>query len=757
MKNLLFIYLFIFTASCTKHENAPSGLLVELLSHPEMSVITDKTPEFGWIVNSGISGDYQTAYQIIVASSCIILDEDKEVLWNSGKILSDKSINVEYKGNPLLPQKSYWWKVRTWGKTEKPSSWSEIQRFNTSDFNVNKKWPGESRWVKILDDDGDEFWSFENRHPIHYHDVSPGKQVVRKNGVQFYDFTRSAFSYLAMNITWNPVKETTDSLEISVNSGEKAVGDSIDQNPGGGIIFRTYSFVLKKGTHDYTLKIPRFEPHYPHSLVMPEQMPEVIPFRYFELVPGAQEPMVNKITQKALYYTFNETASDFSCSDERLSSVFDLCQYSTIANTFNGDYANSERERMMYEADCYIQQMCHYAIDREFAIGRYSLEYLIYHATWPTEWISHSVFMAWADYLHTGNTEVIKAYYDDLKAKTMMALETDKGLISTLTGLQTKEFLESIHFNGDQIKDIVDWPSYQGLPPSGETDNYEFRTYNTVVNAFYYRSLVLMTKIAKAAGNEKDVDFLKVKADKVKAIFNSNFLNSNKGIYIDGIGSEHSSLQANMFPLAFDLVPEKHKKSVVEYIKLKGMSCSVYAANYLLEALYDAGEAQYAFDLMTSDSDRSWLNMIRTGSTITTEAWDLKYMPDLMGWSHAWSASPAHIIPRKLMGIEPAEPGFGKIVIKPQPGALKEAKVKLPTIRGDILVCFKQEYGEWFDLNISIPTNTIAKVYVPRISDNSVLKVDGKLVSALEIGSWIMIDNIPSGTHLFEIRKNNLP
>jgi len=47
----------------------------------------------------------------------------------------------------------------------------------------------------------------------------------------------------------------------------------------------------------------------------------------------------------------------------------------------------------------------------------------------------------------------------------------------------------------------------------------------------------------------------------------------------------------------------------------------------------------------------------------------------------------------------------------------------------------------------------LAKVYVPRISDNNVLRVDGEIVSALETGSWIMIDNVPSGTHLFEIKK----
>ena len=48
--------------------------------------------------------------------------------------------------------------------------------------------------------------------------------------------------------------------------------------------------------------------------------------------------------------------------------VLNDCKY------YNGDYANSQRERMMYEADCYIQQMSHYSVDREFAIGRYSLE-----------------------------------------------------------------------------------------------------------------------------------------------------------------------------------------------------------------------------------------------------------------------------------------------------------------------------------------------------------------------------------------------
>ncbi|HEY0272731.1 MAG TPA: alpha-L-rhamnosidase C-terminal domain-containing protein, partial [Chitinophaga sp.] len=420
----------------------------------------------------------------------------------------------------------------------------------------------------------------------------------------------------------------------------------------------------------------------------------------------------------------------------------------------NGDYANSERERMMYEADCYIQQMSHYAIDRDFATARYSTENLIYHASWPTEWINHSVFMAWSDYLYTGNTDLIDTYYTDLKAKTLMALETPEGLISTRTGLQTKTFLKSIHYNGDFISDIVDWPdALQGIYPNGETDNYERKDYNTVVNAFYYRSLVLMAKMARATNHTADATFFETKADSVKVKFNDAFFDKTSKIYFDGIGSRHSAIQANMFPLAFGLVPDEYKESVVNYVKSKWMACGVYAANYLMEGLFNAEQSNYALELMTNDSDRGWLNMIRIGATMTIEAWDLKYDPNDLSWSHAWSASPAHLIPRRIMGIQPAEPGFGKIIIKPQPGHLQWAKMKLPSIHGDILADLTQVEGASFNVNTTIPANTTARVYLPKLPGSYVVTMDGKTVAHAETeGNWVVMDS-PSGSHSFKIKK----
>lgn len=113
------------------------------------------------------------------------------------------------------------------------------------------------------------------------------------------------------------------------------------------------------------------------------------------------------------------------------------------------------------------------------------------------------------------------------------------------------------------------------------------------------------------------------------------------------------------------------------------MACSVYGAQFLLDALYDAGEAKYALELLTATDQRSWYNMIKTGSTISMEAWDKIYKPNL-DLNHAWGAAPANIIVRKLMGVEPLSPGADTISIKPQLANLQFAKLKTNLIKAKL-------------------------------------------------------------------------
>jgi hypothetical protein len=317
--------------------------------------------------------------------------------------------------------------------------------------------------------------------------------------------------------------------------------------------------------------------------------------------------------------------------------------------------------------------------------------------------------MFYYDLMYTGNIESVNKFYKELQHKTLMEIARPDGLISSKN--VTDEIMASLGFSNvkDRIRDIVDWPpsqkdtGWQLATSDGERDGYDMVEVNTVVNAFHYRSLILMSELAGYLGKTVDSVLFRNQSLKVRKAINEKLFDRNRGIYLDGEFSGHSSLHANMMALAFDLVPEEHKRTVINFIKSRGMACSVYGAQFLLEGLYKAGESDYALSLMTATHDRSWWNMIRSGSTMTMEAWDMKYKPN-SDWSHAWGAAPANIIPGYMWGIRPAEPGYSKAVIKPQLGNLTYSQISVPTIRGNIVAEFRNS-GTSREYLIIIPAN----------------------------------------------------
>jgi alpha-L-rhamnosidase len=208
---------------------------------------------------------------------------------------------------------------------------------------------------------------------------------------------------------------------------------------------------------------------------------------------------------------------------------------------------------------------------------------------------------------------------------------------------------------------------------------------NTVINAFHYHTWMLMAQMQDAIGRKDDTLKFSERSEYFREVFNATFLDPKTGIYVDGEKVPHSSLHANLFPLVFGLVPDSNKPKVIAFIKSRGMACSVYPAQCLLEALFENGEADYAIALMASDSERSWRHMLDFGSTITTEAWDIKFKPN-MDWNHAWGSAPANIIPRYVLGVRPTSPGFATAVIAPQIGKLERVSGIVPTIHGPIAV-----------------------------------------------------------------------
>jgi len=105
------------------------------------------------------------------------------------------------------------------------------------------------------------------------------------------------------------------------------------------------------------------------------------------------------------------------------------------------------------------------------------------------------------------------------------------------------------------------------------------------------------------------------------------------------------------------------------------------------------------------------------------------------------------------MGVQPIEPGFAKVRIKPQVGSLKTASLDLPTVRGTIHADFQSEPEQSFILNVVLPGNVEGVIYLPRLgSDDRRVLVDDRPVTGSPQGEFIVIHDVGAGKHRLERR-----
>jgi hypothetical protein len=455
----------------------------------------------------------------------------------------------------------------------------------------------------------------------------------------------------------------------------------------------------------------------------------VLPFRWVEIEGWPGEITAAQITRQAAYAsTWDDHAASFKSSDETLNRIWDLCKYSIKATTFAGVYVDGDRERIPYEADAYLNQLSHYATDKDVQMARDTFDHLMAHPTWPSEWGPHMVLMAHADWMHTGDSQWLAPRYESLKSKLLEERVNAHGWVASDKKQQG-------------WNDIVDWPKE-------ERDGFEFREINTVVNAFHLMALKQMADLAAAVGKTSEADDFAARFRKRSENFNRELWMEDQGAYRDGIGSDHASSHASLFPLAFGLVPQDRVKAVSAYLVKRGMTCSVYAAQYLLESLFQSGADDAALALITAPGDRSWRHMLESGTTITWEAWDQKYKPN-QDWNHAWGAAPANLFPRFLLGATPAAPGWKSARIAPNPGGLKEAKGKIPTPRGPVEVHWIQDSS--FHLKVDLPEGMTAQIELPSSRPTDRVLMDGKQIAATRAGSRLVVDEAVRGKRKFTV------
>jgi alpha-L-rhamnosidase len=441
-------------------------------------------------------------------------------------------------------------------------------------------------------------------------------------------------------------------------------------------------------------------------------------FRYVE-VTGAPQPLTAANTAAlAITYPDQPSLSALSTSSAPLNQVWQFSKDTIEALNLNLYLDSPTRERSgAYEGDDYIHQRAQAAVDGDSALAGFSLQYaltgmaLSESGTPIEEFQELAPVAALAQWWQTGDPATATALYPELQQMLPAQYLGADGLVD----MPVSPF-GGAHPAAGVPEQLVDWPA-------SERDGFVFSAQNTVVNAFAYAAYSAMAQIAAVAGDRPDARGYAAVAARIQAAMRAKLYDPSTGAFRDGVGVAHEAVQSSVYAVALGVASPAQAKTAAAWIAGRGMACSVYCAAYLIEALYDGGQPQAALGLLTADTDTSWRHMIALGAGSTMEAWTPALKPNLT-YSHPWAASPAFLVPQYLFGVSALTPGWGTVLIRPQPASLASGSVQVPTARGEVSVSFTR-LGAGFAAEVDVPATATAEVALPGVRAGQRVWVDG--------------------------------
>ncbi len=105
-------------------------------------------PRFSWklVDAEKTRGQKQSAWQVVVTGEPIETAGEALLLWDSGKVDSEESVNNVYAGEALQSNQAARWKVRVWDKEGQPGAWSKNARFSIG-LLEKSDWKGS--WIRL--------------------------------------------------------------------------------------------------------------------------------------------------------------------------------------------------------------------------------------------------------------------------------------------------------------------------------------------------------------------------------------------------------------------------------------------------------------------------------------------------------------------------------------------------------------------------------------------------------------------------------
>ncbi len=365
-----------------------------------------------------------------------------------------------------------------------------------------------------------------------------------------------------------------------------------------------------------------------------------------------------------------EFSGGFQCTDTFINTLWQKSAR-TLYITMRDNFMDCpDRERAQWWGDAVIQSgQCSYAFDRRSDLltkkailelvnwqnSDYTLFSPIPAGNWdqelPTQMLaSVGYYGFWNYYMHTGDLETIRKVYPHVVDYLSLWKVNDYGLVINRQGGWT----------------WGDWGNHKDM--------------DLIFNGWYYLALKGQALMAEALGKQVEHIGVKKKMEALKHNFNQQFWNGEvyRSPDYDGETDERGQALAVISGIA----PEQYYGALTKTI-MAGEHCSPYFEKYVYEALMQMGQEMLMFGRMK----RRYQKMVESPITTLWEGWQVGSATWGGGtYNHSWSGGPLTILSQYVVGIQPLEPGYSVIEIKPKLGPLKKANARVMSPLGLVSV-----------------------------------------------------------------------
>jgi alpha-L-rhamnosidase len=362
-----------------------------------------------------------------------------------------------------------------------------------------------------------------------------------------------------------------------------------------------------------------------------------------------------------------------------------------------------------------------------------------------TGWADASTIIPWNIYLAYGDRKLLEEQYSSMKS-----------WVEYMHG-QSKNDLWNTGFH------FGDWLFYR---PDDDNDGRAAVTDKYLIaQCFYAHSTQLVIDAAKVLNKSEDAQTYANLLAKIKAAFVTEYMTGN-GRLVSGTQT------AYVLALQFDMLPENLREQaaarLAENVKSYGdhLTTGFLGTPYLCHVLTRFGYNDLSYKLLLQPTYPSWLYPVKMGATTIWERWDGRkpdssfQTPGMNSFNHYSYGAIGDWMYRVMVGIDTYqdEPGYKHIRIMPHPGgSFSRASASLETHYGKLSAAWNIE-NEKFGIDVEIPANTHATVFIPSPDASHVTEqgrpvgsAEGITIAGNENGYTSI--NLGSGKYHFEVSK----